>query len=368
MILGGLMLCASACFNLASAQETWHNPANASTKVVQGQGWQNEPIGFFHRLPDRAKSIVRKEVWNLSTNSAGLAIHFHTDASLVKVRFKVSGAAAMPHMPATGVSGFDLYQVTDDGSLEYVKGIFPWSLGDTAYYSFSPVSSSKSSSKNREYRLFLPLYNEVTWLEVGVPNGASFHFIPSRTDKPIVVYGTSIAQGACASRPAMAWTNILSRNLNQRIINLGFSGNGRMEKELIDFILEADAKLIVLDCLPNLGRESDSSFVRKIRDGVAQLRAKTASPILLVENTAGTPSYHDASAAHKNALLQKTFNEMRSEGVKGLHYLSCKELSFSADATVDGIHPNDFGMVAVAAAYEKKIRKILHLPRGSKIL
>lgn len=50
------------------------------------------------------------------------------------------------------------------------------------------------------------------------------------TDHPIVLYGTSIAQGACASRPGMAWGNIVSRSLEIPLINLGFSGNGKLEK------------------------------------------------------------------------------------------------------------------------------------------
>ena len=69
---------------------------------------------------------------------------------------------------------------------------------------------------------------------------------------PIVVYGTSIAQGGCASRPGLAWTNILGRKLDRPVINLAFSGNGKLEKELIELLSEIDASLYVLDCLPNL--------------------------------------------------------------------------------------------------------------------
>ena len=70
-------------------------------------------------------------------------------------------------------------------------------------------------------------------MEVTVPKQSYFKPLPVRNDKPIVVYGTSITQGACASRPDSHGPNaILGRKLDRPVINLGFSGNGRLGKEL----------------------------------------------------------------------------------------------------------------------------------------
>lgn len=355
-----LVACLLPAFS--SAQHKWYNPANSMFKVVQGQGWQNEPQGIYHRFPDRAKELVRADVWELSKSSAGLAIHFTTDASQILVRYTVSGVAAMPHMPATGVSGLDLYRMDVDGRLQYVKGKFPWNFKDTCIYTFLPAPLNMDKNNGlHEYRLFLPLYNEVTWLEVGVPQEASLNFLPVRSEKPIAVYGTSIAQGACASRPAMSWINMLSRSLNIPALNFGFSGNGRMEKEVLSLIAEVDAQLYVLDCLPNLVEVSDDVFLHKIKEGVTLLRKKHTTPILLVENSAASPSFSDSAAIQRNRLLAKCYTELVAEGIKGLYYLSCDMLAFPADGTVDGVHPNDLGMASIANAYEKKIREILKI-------
>ena len=48
--------------------------------------------------------------------------------------------------------------------------------------------------------------------------------------RPIVWYGTSIAQGGVVTRPGMAFTNIIARNLGREVLNFGFSGNGKMTK------------------------------------------------------------------------------------------------------------------------------------------
>ena len=54
---------------------------------------------------------------------------------------------------------------------------------------------------------------------------------PYVSDRPVIVYGTSITQGGCASRPGSCYTNILSRKLNRPLLNYGFSGNGQRCEE-----------------------------------------------------------------------------------------------------------------------------------------
>ena len=130
-------------------------------------------------------------------------------------------------------------------------------FNSTRYVSDTNFSIQGKQAKTIEnkvitYQLYLPLYNSLEWLEIGVPEEATIHFLALRNEKPIVVYGSSITQGACASRPGMAWTAILERKMDRPLLNFGFSGNGRLEKELIDLISEIDAKIFVLDCLPNL--------------------------------------------------------------------------------------------------------------------
>ena len=43
-------------------------------------------------------------------------------------------------------------------------------------------------------------------------------------------YGSSITQGGCASRPGMAYQNIISRHFDCDHINLGFSGSAKGEE------------------------------------------------------------------------------------------------------------------------------------------
>jgi hypothetical protein len=261
----------------------WWNPNTSKLPVISGQEWPKEVGGFYDRFPARAEKLVRKEVWALSRNAAGLKIVFKTDAKNIKVRYVVPKNYAMDHFSATGKSGVDLYASNADGSWAWAPG--KYKFGDTITYDFNNLTLDQNQYPGgREYTLFLPLYNTVKWLEIGVGEGDTFLAIPSTKVKPIVVYGTSIAQGGCASRPGMAWTAILERNLHIPVTNLAFSGNGRLEKEVIDLINEIDAQVFVLDCLPNLNASSDTAALivkNKIIASVKALRANHPNtPIL----------------------------------------------------------------------------------------
>jgi lysophospholipase L1-like esterase len=284
------------------------------------------------------------------------------------IRYKtVNKDYSMPHMPATGVSGIDLYAKNNEGSWVWFKGNY--SFGDTITYGYKNINLKAAKDFNGfEYQLFFPLYNAIEWFEIGVPPEAQFVPLPLRKKKPIVVYGTSIAQGACASRPGMAWTSILERKLNRPVINLGFSGNGRLEMEMIDLINEIDAKIYVLDCLPNLvtnkTRTSENVYQRII-SSVKEIRKKhPLTPILLVDHEGyadGMTNLHRFNTyTNLNQINHKAYIKLKEEGVSNIYILKKNEIGLQLDSYVDGTHPTDLGMMEYASAYEKILQKIMN--------
>lgn len=361
-----LFLFCAVCFS-AEAQWKWYDPMKAGFPVVQNQGFTEETGYSYTRLPNRAKEAVRRDVWNLSRNSAGLAIHFYSNAPQIKIRYAVTGSQSMPHMPSTGVSGIDLYSINSDGQWRFCFGNY--SFGDTIQYQYNNLAKDNYHNRGFEYRIYLPLYNSVEWMEIGISEKDELEFIPVSPEKPIVLYGTSIAQGACASRPAMAWGNIVQRSLGYPLINLGFSGNGQLEKEVLQFVSEPDARLFVLDCLPNLTNKSEMEVTDLVVAAVKQLRQTHTAPILLVEHAgysnAPTDSFQYKSYTQVNKASRKAFEILQAEKIKELYYLSHNELNFPADGWVDSVHPSDLGMQQQASAVEKKVREILHIPTGT---
>ena len=350
------------------AQLQWKNPLAESFQTVHGQAWQDELKGTYYRLPERAKEVVRKPVWGLSRHSAGLSIVFRSNAPEIKVRYAVTEGFAMAHMPATGKSGVDLYATDANGKLRWCAA--KYAFGDTITYTYSHLSYVTDPKQGYEYQLFLPPYNEIKWLEIGVDKEYTLRFLPASKEKPIVLYGTSIAQGACASRPGMVFGNIINRTLQHPVVNLGFSGNGQMEPEVFDFLSEIDAKMFILDNMPNMNKERTGLIYERATNGIRKLRQKSNAPILLVEHNgyANEFSSLDAEDSYRktNIELHRVYQTLKAEGIKELYYLTKEEIGFTQDATVEAIHPSDLGMQIYADAYIPKIKEILQEDADSR--
>lgn len=343
----------------ALAQTRWINPFDEGAQV-QGQGW--ESLGqTYVRLPEEAQKKVREPLWKLSRNSAGLSLCFRSNAPEITVRYStVSKNFGMFHMPPTGVSGVDLFATDIEGRKVWCAPKFPIEFKDTINYIYQNLTYQPRNKCSYEYQLFLPLYNSVEWLEIGVPQGAEIVFHKRNLERPIVVYGTSIAQGACASRPGNAWTNILQRWTDHPVVNLGFSGNGKMEAELFELLDQIDARMYIIDCVPNLSLKMP--IVERTVKGVKMLRRHHDCPILLVEHSGNPQEMTSESKFYHRQLdaeLRKAYRQLLDAGVKDIYYMPHEEFSFTLDEMVEGVHPNDAGMLHNAKAYLSKINDIL---------
>lgn len=357
---------------IAQTTKTWlkWDPATETINYLNGQAWPKEVKNYYDRLPAAAENKVRKPVWDLSKNAAGLYFQFHTNAQEIIVKYLVKGEKQMPHMPATGVSGLDLYGKKQNGSWIWAAGKYQY--GDTVTASFKLQPETKQDS-SIEYRLYLPLYNTVTWLEINYPNTTFLKPQKTKEAKPIVVYGTSIAQGACASRPGLAWTNILGRKLADPIINLAFSGNGRLEKELLEMILTIDAKLYILDCLPNLisGYVSNEELAERVKQAIQMIQEKRPNlPVIFTEHDGymdeGLNEIRRQETIRVNNTMNRVIDSMIHKGYHNIYRLKRDQISQDLESTVDGTHPNDIGMMHYADAYEKIIDAIFRKREKSR--
>lgn len=331
----------------------WHDPSGWG---VEGKGW-TQTGRFYDRFPAAAKGKVPESVWDLSHHSAGLCVRFRTDSPSIHLRMDLLNAGlSMPHMPATGVSGFDLYARDSQGKWQWVHSAMP----NAQHVEGQLIGGLTPGLK--EFVGYLPLYNGVEQLQIGVKAGARFEPIAPNTQKQIVFYGTSICQGGCASRPGLAYTAIVGRMLARPVINLGFSGSGRMDSGVVDLLAELDPAIYVIDCLPNMDaalvKERTEPLVRKLR------AAHPTTPILLVEDRTFSQAPIVASLMkeqrERRAELAAAYRRLLAAGLGHLHYLKGDRLLGSdSEGTVDGSHPNDLGMMRYAEALRPTLARLL---------
>lgn len=322
---------------------------------LQGKGY-GDTEHFYDRLPARAKGVVRDPVWELGHHSAGMAVEFITDAKTIAARWTLRRKnLAMNHMPATGVSGLDLY-IRRGRQWRWVG------IGRPADVSNEVALATGLAGRSARYRLYLPLYNGVESVEIGIPYGAKLSPAPADKHKPILFYGTSIVHGGCASRPGMAYPAILGRWLGRSHINLGFSGNGQMEPEVAELLADLDPAVYVLDALPNIG---EPLVTQRVAPFVRILRAKRPkTPVVMVENI--TYPAVEFVRGRRDRIRQtnrahlRAYRKLLKEGVKGLIYVPGGDLlGHDGEATVDGTHPTDVGFLRMAGVLEPYLRRAL---------
>jgi len=333
----------------------WHDVTEWG---VEGRAWTDQPRQrWFDRLPTAAEEKVTQAVWGLSRDSAGMMVRFQTDATAIWADYVLrSDRLDMPHMPATGVSGLDLYARDPQGKWRWVNCTKPGGK------EVRQAIATDLAPGMREYAAYLPLYNGVESLKIGVPQGAKFEGLAPREAKPIVFYGTSITHGACASRPGMVHTAILGRRFDRPVVNLGFSGNGRMDAAVGEYLAQIDAAVYVIDCLPNMGpadvRQKCPALVKLLR------ASRPQTPIVLVEDRPFTNSWirpeRQKFHAENHAALRECFEALKSEGIAGLSYIPGDLLlGDDADGATDGSHPSDLGFLRQADAFEPVLRQAL---------
>jgi len=335
---------------------------DAQGLCIEGKGW-TDTKHLYDRLPAKAEGVVRDAVWSLGRNSAGICVRFVTDVTEISVRWTVrNNTLAMPHMPATGVSGVDLY-VRHKGQWRWLGAAGPEKSTTT-----ERKLTSGMTPERREYLLYLPLYNGTDKIEIGVPSQAKCEQPAARpkNSKPVVFYGTSIVQGGCASRPGMAYSAILGRRLDCNTINLGFSGSAQCEPEVATLLAELDPAVYVLDPLPNMKPESVPERMGALVTTLRQ--SHPATPIVLVEHidvgSAQVIASRRTGYSRSNAALRQLFEQRVRAGDRKLFYIRGEKLLGSdGQGTVDGVHPTDLGFMRMADVMEPVLKRAL---RGFK--
>ncbi len=316
---------------------------------------------WYDRLPSDVTEAVNEGVRNMKHHTAGMQFRFASDSRRLVFRWIPRFPnLAMDHMPASGVSGIDVYR--QDGR-----------TGRWRYVKTGRITSAEGASLDLEWvpgtpcLVNLSLYNGIRSFSLGVEPGASVKPLPSRRNgitKPVVFYGTSITHGGCASRPGLSFVNIIGRDLDVPVVNLGFSGCGVMELEMSRHLARIDASCYVLDCLWNMGmtselprpgRNVDENYEPFLRD----LRARRPGvPVVM----AGMCKVFGGEPNAKDRFVRDLYDRLVAEGWTDLVHLPAEGMfPDDGEGTVDGVHPNDRGMASLAAAYGAAVAKALGL-------
>lgn len=345
----------------------WYRPSENPFKLA-GFNWFTQDH-VYRRFPVHPPFALTEAVDGLAWCTAGGQVKFRTDSGKINLKVTLRDAGVMDHMAQTGMNGFDLY-VGEPGR-ETFYAVTRFASGTTGY---SCELFNSTVRKLRTFTLNFPLYKGVNEVLIGLQEGATITAPPAyRVDNPVVVYGSSITQGGCASRPGSCYTNILSRRLNMPFINLGFSGSGRGEPDVARNIARIESPaLLVLDYEANGGgyegmKQSLAGFIAILR------AAHDRVPILVIskirygqealDRGAGDVWPWQTSREQCRVFQRNLVRDIRKAGDPYIYFLDGAKLLGNDywECTVDGVHPTDLGFTRMATGIESAIRKILAL-------
>ena len=305
----------------------------------------------FKRLPhDFAQQMENPVVKMMYRKTSGLRVRFKTDSARIILKCVLPEKANVPHMPITGSSCFDIYV---DG---HYFNVFRPGIDANGKYSddksmdggYASGYTFNKKKDMREVLIHFPLYNEVTDVLIGLEEDAQVLPTDGYThEKPVVFYGSSITQGACASHPGNCYVAMLARQFDFNYVNLGFSGGCRAELELARYIAGLDMSVFVFDYDHNAPNPAELEathevFFKEFR------RLRPDVPVIF--NTASDLAFGAEKRAQRRDIIRKTYENAAAAGDKNVYFVD-GSVAYSEVGgeycVVDNVHPNDLGFYCI---------------------
>ena len=315
----------------------------------------------FVRAPyDVAKSIAYG-VEVLNTNTAGGRVRFSTNSTSISIIVKYRAITKMRHMPLTGSCGFTLIQNLAGNKYKYLKTYTPSFTNDieTSYEDWYTYVK-EFDGKFRSFTLYFPCYQDfITDVYIAFDKGSKIKKgKPYKNFKPILYYGSSVTQGGCASRPDNAYQSLIEKKTNIDFLNLGYSGNGKARKQMVDYMKTVDCSVFVCDY------DHNAPSVEYLQDTHYYLYSEFRSthkdtPIILIS---ATDERDYDNRLKRRDIIKETYLKAVANGDKNVYFIDGQKVipvSEKQNAFVDGVHPNDLGFYYLAKAILKVLKKVV---------
>lgn len=344
---------------------------DAQNLRIINHAFAGETERTYARLPRYVKDSIPegRELWDRQQCSSGIGVRFATNSTRIGCKYTLYWDTHMIHMADTGLKGTDLYILEGDSVWRHVNTNRPYVKKDENGNKTKLVESTYVSNldgKMHEYVIYFPLYDGIEDFSVKVDSGAvitkgSPEVI--NANRRIVAYGTSILQGGCASRTGMAATNIIGRELNCEVVNLGFSGEGKQDTYVVRAMATIpDVDVFLLDPVPNCTEMMCDTLTYNFVKTLRALRPDV--PIVMLEGPiypyARYDSFFGKYLPKKNDAFRRNYERLKAENPNNLYYVTSEGLDGPEDdGTVDGIHLTDLGFLHYANKMIPILRPLL---------
>ncbi|MBO4547780.1 MAG: hypothetical protein J5758_01050, partial [Abditibacteriota bacterium] len=342
-------LCLGACCfaqggESAAGDTVWYDAAEAPMTLC-GVLAPTEQEPYYHRLPAEVAESTSEAVVKLSRQTAGGRVRFVTDSPYITIRASFWVCEPLLNLTQISSAGFGIYIQKGRGPEKY----YAKTAAAMGHYDGNEWTVYLPGGE-QTVTIYMPLYGGVRDLHIGVKAGSAVSAAPRyRIDKPVVFYGSSITQGGCATRPGNSYQGMMARSMDMDYINLGFSGAGRGEQSMANYIAGLDLSAFVLDYDHNAPDPehllaTHYNFYETVR------RQHPDAPILMVSRPVIDP---DPEEIRRRDIIRDSWQKAKRAGDKNVYFIDGSKFmtGYAADCwSVDGSHPNELGFSLMARA------------------
>lgn len=310
----------------------------------------------YHRIDTmKYKGFLAKEVRQIQCPT-GMAIAFKTNSTSIAIYTDYQYAFVdLPSTNGIAYRGYDLY-IKKDGEWVYAAShtLSMYHLTDTLRL------ISNMNNEEKECLLYLPIFSEPNSIQIGVEKGATLSSLDNPFRHRICIFGSSFTHGVSTSRPGMNYPAQLSRMTGLQLLNLGCSGNCKLQSYFADVLVDVDADAFIFDAFSNPTiaqiKERLFPFIEKIQ------AAHPGKPLIFQHTIRREGRNFRVDEEEEEQARIDVADSMMAIAVKkykDVYFIYPNASAPLHEASVDGTHPDDYGYTLWAESIRKPVLKIL---------
>lgn len=346
---------------VAYAQDAEYVYTEASQLTLVGKLMPGKTANPYHRVDTTLYKGFTKRENLLIRMSSGMACVFKTNSKSISILTRYGEMDDPTNTSHISAKGYDLYIRKGGEWLWAAAGVNSRKKMD------EPLTLiSNMDGQEHECLLYFPTYSEELSIQVGVEKGASLEALDNPFRHRIAIWGSSFTHGSGTSRGGMAYPAQFSRATGLQMLSLGCSGRCMLQDYFADVLVDVEADAFVFDSFSNpradVIRERLVPFIDRM------IAAHPGKPLIfqqtIYREKRNFDTAEDKKEQAKMDMAARIFSELKStregrEKYKDVYLIVPEACPQSHNASVDGIHPDNYGYTLWAQSIQKPILKIL---------
>lgn len=352
------LLAALLVFSAAASAQQGLRYTDARSLTVVGK--LCETVNFYDRIDaDKYPGMTSGEKGQAAM-SAGIMVAFSTDSPYIGVDAVYRKAQSGGNSSSIATKGFDLYVRDTDGRWKWAANGMPAKTPER-----EPVHIKLSSVLDATWKdclLYLPLFSSLNEVMLVTSEDSGIRPLENPFKGRVAVLGSSFTHGSGVSRPGMSWSAQLSRMTGWQFINLGFSGNCKLQPYFAQAL--ADARDIDAYIIDGFSNPTPQEVGERLKPFIEILKgAKPDVPVIFLNTIYREKRNFSGSYSERENGKQTTADELMTALVKQYPQLYWINDTCATDSThewtSDGTHPDDYGYYLWALSVKDRIMEIL---------